>query len=141
MKITKNIITFLEKNHMGVMTTFRENGMPQLSIVSVGLFKEGVAFSTTQNRAKLGNLKRNQKCSLLVSQDDWREYIVLEGNASLLCPDVTDPDELRIALRDVYKTASGSVHPDWMEFDLAMVKDDRCVVLVVPNLLYGNVPL
>ena len=76
-----------------------------------------------------------------MSQDDWREYIVLEGNASLLCPDVTDPDELRIALRDVYKTASGSVHPDWMEFDLAMVKDDRCVVLVVPNLLYGNVPL
>ena len=138
MKITETIKAFLMDNHMGVITTFRKDGMPQLSIVTVGLFNDGLAFSTTKNRAKLANLKRNQKCSLLVSQDDWRGYIVFEGMASLMCPYITDPEELRLGLRAVYKAASGSIHPDWAEFDFAMVEDDRCIVLVIPDRVYGT---
>ena len=42
-----------------------------MSIVSCGLFENGVACTTTADRAKLASLKRNQRCSLLVSQRDW----------------------------------------------------------------------
>ncbi len=135
---SETVKAFCRENHMAVVTTFRRSGGAQMSIVTAGPFRNGVAFSTTGDRAKLANLKRNPKCSLMVSQDDWRGYVVLEGTAELLSPGITEAEELRQALREVFRSASGGEHPDWEEFDRAMVKDERSVVVVVPEHVYGT---
>ena len=109
-----------------------------MSIVTVGAYRDGVAFTTTEDRAKLNNLKRNPRCSILVSKDNWWGYVVLEGNAQVLSADNTDADELRQALRDVYRSASGTEHPNWDEYDQAMVDDRRAAVVVVPDHVYGT---
>jgi hypothetical protein len=59
------------------------------------------------------NLKRNPRCSLLISQEDWWGYVVLEGHAEVLSADNTDAEEFRMALRDAYRAASGTEHPNW----------------------------
>ena len=56
--LTDNAKQFLSENHHAVLTTFRKNGAAQMSILSVGYYKEGVAFTTTDDRAKLVNLRR-----------------------------------------------------------------------------------
>jgi PPOX class probable F420-dependent enzyme len=129
---------FVSETHRGVLTTFRRNGAAQMSIISCGPYRNGVAFTTTADRAKLANLKRNPRCSLLVSQEDWWGYVVLEGHAQILSADNTDQEEFRMALRDVYRAASGREHPDWAEYDQAMQEQRRSVVIVVPERIYGT---
>jgi PPOX class probable F420-dependent enzyme len=133
-----NVREFVSQTHRGVLTTFRRNGAAQMSIVTCGPYRDGVAFTTTADRAKLINLQRNSRCSLLVSQEDWWGYVVLEGEAQILSADNTPPDEFRMALRDVYRTASGTEHPNWPEYDAAMVEQRRSAVIVVPERTYGT---
>ena len=111
--LSDNVKKFTTENHQGVLTCFRRNGMPQMSIVTCGPYRECVALTTTARRAKLLNLQRNPRCSLMVSQEDWRGYVVLEGHAELLAPGISDAAELREALRDVYRAASATEHPNW----------------------------
>ncbi|MGH2543308.1 MAG: PPOX class F420-dependent oxidoreductase [Ardenticatenaceae bacterium] len=132
-----NVREFISQNHRAVLSTFRRNGAAQLSIVSVGPYRDAAAFTTTADRAKLANLRRNPRCSLLVSKEDWWGYVVLEGRAELLSPGVTDGEELRIALREVYRSIAGE-HPDWDEYDEAMVRDKRSAIIVVPERIYGT---
>ena len=136
--LPENVRAFASENHQAVLTTFRKDGGAQMSIVSVGPYRDGVAFTTTADRAKLVNLRRNPRCSLMVSQRDWWGYVVLEGRAELISPGVGDPDELRLSLREVYTAASGQGHPDWDEYDQAMRDEVRSVVIVVPERIYGT---
>ena len=86
-----------------------------MSVVSCGPYRDGVAFTTTADRAKLINLHRNPKCSLLVSQDDWWGYLVLEG---FLSP--AWRTRLRAAMDDLAERgrAPGGAGPDF-EFEQA----------------------
>ena len=133
-----NVRSFATENHQGVLSCFRRNGMPQMSVVTCGAYRDGVAFSTTAGRAKLLNLQRNTRCSLMVSQQDWRSYVVLEGKATILSPNNPSADELRDALRDVYRVATDTDHPNWPEYDQAMVDDERAAVIVIPDQIYGT---
>ncbi len=128
---------FVSANHQAVLTTFRANGAAQMSIVTVGSYGDGVGFTTTEDRAKLHNLVRDPRCSLLVSKSDWWGYVVLEGRAKVLRRGESDDDELRDALRGIYRAASGQEHPDWEDYDRAMVSDRRAAIIVIPNHVYG----
>ena len=72
MILPEHVRAFLTENHRGVVTTSRKSGAVQMSVVSCGLYGDGVAFTTTADRAKIPNLRRNPRCTLLVSQPDWR---------------------------------------------------------------------
>ena len=98
--LSEKVRAFLRENNRGILTAFRKSKAAQMSIVSCGLYRDGAAFTTTADRAKLINLKRNPKCSLLVSQPNWWGYVVLEGRAELLSPGVAYQEELRLSLRD-----------------------------------------
>jgi len=126
-------------NHQAVFTTFRRSGAAQMSIVTVGVLDNGVAFTISPGSAKLANLRRKPRCSLMVSRSDWREYAVLEGSAQVLSPDATPAEDLRLTLREVYRAGSGKEHPDWEEFDRAVQQDRRSAIIVVPeHIYYGN---
>ncbi len=135
--LSDNVRAFLAQHHRGVLTTFRRNGAAQMSIITCGPYRDGAAFTTTEDRAKLRNLKRDPRCSLMVSQDDWWGFVVLEGRAEILSPGNTDAEELRLALREVYVAAAGREHPNWEEYDEAVRDDRRAVVIVVPEHVYG----
>ena len=109
-----------------------------MSVITCGLIERGVAFSTTPKSAKFLNLRRDHRCTLLVATPNWRTFVVLEGEAITMSDDQTDPEELRLTLRDVYKAAAGKDHPDWNEYDQAMVLDKRVAIIVVPTHIYGR---
>ena len=139
MELTATQKDFLAANHNAVCTTFRRNGAAQLSIVTSGLYGGGAAFTTTADRAKHRNLARDPRCTLLVSHADWRPFLVLEGNATVLSQDNTPAEELRVAFRDVFRAAAGKDHPNWDEYDRVMVEDRRVIVIVTPEHVYGTV--
>lgn len=135
--LSDKVRDFIGENNKAVLSTFRKNGAAQLSIIVVGPFQDGAAFTTTADRAKLSNLRRDPRCSLLVSQDSWWGYVVLEGNARIMSSDNTDADELRLALHQVYRVIAGD-HSNWDEYDQAMRDERRSVVVVVPERVYGT---
>ena len=136
--ISDQLKTFVAENRRGVLTTFRRSGAAQMSIVTCGPYRDGVAFTTTEDRAKLKNLRRNPQCTLMVSQNDWRRYVVFEGRADILSVDNTDPADFKQALQEAYRTASGQDHPDWEEYHQAMLEQRRSVIIVVPDRVYGG---
>ena len=136
--LPENVTEFVSENHQAVLTTFRRDGAAQMSIVTVGPYGDGAGFTTTEDRAKLHNLARNPRCSLLVSKSDWWGYVVLEGHAKLLRRGHSDDTELRDALRGIYRSASGQEHPNWDEYDQAMIDDRRAAIIVVPERIYGT---
>ena len=96
-------------------------------------------MSLTDSRAKTKNLRRDPRVSLHVSSEDFWQYCVVEGAARL--SDVArDPgDAVCQALREVFRRVQGREHPDWEEFDAAMVEEGRLVLTVEPERAYGQV--
>ena len=133
----QDALPFLEANHNAVVMSKRRDGAAQMSIVTCGTYGGGVAFTTTAGRAKLANLKRDPRCTILVARPDWSRYVVVEGTADVRWSGGGDPELLRTTLREVYRAASGRDHPDWDEYDHAMVEDRRAAVIVMPERVYG----
>ena len=50
----------------------------------------------------------------------------------------TVAEELRLALRGVYRVTGGGEHPDWDEYDQSMHDQRRSAVVVVPEHIYGS---
>ena len=133
----QDALAFLEANHNAVVMSTRRDGAAQMSIVTSGVYGGGVAFTTTAGRAKLANLKRDPRCTILVARPDWSRYVVVEGTADVRWSGGSDPELLRTTLREVYRAASGRDHPDWDEYDRAMVEHRRAAVIVMPERVYG----
>ena len=136
--LSDEVAAFVGRNHQAVLSTFRRSGAVQMSIITCGLYRDGVAFTTTADRAKLANLSRDSRCSLLVSSGDWWGYVVLEGHTEILSSRNTGAAELALILRDVYRTVSRVEHPDWEEYDQAMRDQSRSAVVVIPERVYGT---
>ncbi len=131
----------LAENQVAVATTFRRDGRPQQSLVTVGKFEDGLAFTTTTDRAKYHNLARDTRFALMVCRPGWRGYAVIDGDAEVRSAANTDAVALRANLRDVYRAAAGEEHLDWDEYDEAMRSEGRVVVLLRPGrLLTHNLP-
>ena len=133
-----NVVEFAKTTHRGVLSTFRRDGSVQMSIISCGPFRDGIGFTVTEDRAKLKNLRRDPRCTLLVSRESWWGFVVLQGRAEIMSADNTQPEEFHMALRDAYRAASGSDHPNWDEYDQAMRDDRRSIIVVVPDHIYGT---
>lgn len=122
----------------GIVATLKRDGRPQLSTVgyTAGPGGELLRFSTTADRAKTGNLRRDPRVSVHVTGPHLWAYAVAEGTAEL--SDVAaEPDDAAVGeLIEVYR-AIGGEHPDWDEYRRAMVAERRLVVRVHVDRVYG----
>ncbi len=136
----EDVRTFFETHHRGVIATQRPNGAAHSSIVVCGAYEGNAAFVSVYPRSqKIRNLRRNPNCTVLAVRDDWREWVSVEGKATLYDYANTDAEELRLMLRKVYMACSDTEHPDWDEYDAAMVRQEAVIVLVAPLRVYGLV--
>ncbi len=129
---------FLETHHRGVIATRRPNGATHSSIVVVGAYEGNAAFVSVYPRSqKIRNLRRDPNCTVLGVTDHWREWVSVEGQATLFDYNNMDAEEMRVMLREVYMACSHTEHPDWEEYDQAMIDQEAVIVLVKPERVYG----
>jgi PPOX class probable F420-dependent enzyme len=115
---------FIRNNHRGVISTFRRDGRPALSPVTVTVDAQGrVVVSTRQDAMKVKHLRRDPRVSIAVMNDGfYGDWVSVEGSAEIVeLPEAMD------LLVDYYRNASGE-HPDWDEYRAAMERDERVVV-------------
>jgi PPOX class probable F420-dependent enzyme len=137
--LAPQIEQFIHDNPQGVLTSFRRNGMPQLSIVTVYPRDGGVGISITENRMKFKNLLRDPRCSVLISHADWWSgFLVFEGKAELTHSGNTDPEALRLARRHIYSATTRRRSRDWAEYDRITEADKRVAMVLRPDHVYGS---
>jgi PPOX class probable F420-dependent enzyme len=131
-------LDFVQANHLSIFTTFRRDGNAQMSIVTAGVLDGAIVFTTRGQAAKLANLRRNPRCSLLCASRDWRSYVVVESVAEVRDSGNDSPERLQMLLRDIYRACAGKEHPNWQEYDEAMREQRRAAIMVRPSRVYGN---
>lgn len=133
-----DVLPFFKTHKRGVIATRRPNGATHSSIVVCGAYKGNAAFVSVYPRSqKIRNLRRDPNCTVLSVRDDWRGWVSVEGQATLIDYDNTDAEEMRVLLREVYMACSHTEHPDWEEYDQAMIDQEAVIVLVKPERVYG----
>jgi PPOX class probable F420-dependent enzyme len=117
---------FVRQNHHAVLVTRRADDRLQTSPVVCGVHADGrIAISVTQDRAKTKNLRRDPRATLCVLSDgffgDWAQ---IDGTAEIVAmPEALD------GLKELYRAVAGE-HPDWGDYEVAMARDRRVLLLI-----------
>jgi len=136
------LVSLLGERGRGSLVTLKADGRPQLSNVDycVDPGTLTVRLSTTADRAKAANLRRDPRVSLKVDGPGGGAYAVFEGEAEL-SPVAAQPDDATVEeLIEVYRAVRGEDHPDWDDYRRAMVADRRLVVRFRAGHAYGWAP-
>jgi PPOX class probable F420-dependent enzyme len=134
---TEKALEAARATHQSVLVTLRKDGRPQLSNVLHYVGEDGVVrISTTADRAKYANLRRQPWAALHVDGSSFWSYAVLEGDVALSPVAATPDDDTVAELVDYYRAISGE-HDDWDGYRAAMVRERRVVVHLTPSRAYG----
>jgi PPOX class probable F420-dependent enzyme len=122
-------LEFVRQNHRAVLVTQRKDGRVQTSPIVCGVDDEGhVVVSVTEDRAKTKNVRRDPRVALCVLNDGFfGSWLQIDGTAEI----VPMPDALP-GLKDLYRQVAGE-HPDWDEYEQAMVDDRRVLPRTTPD--------
>jgi PPOX class probable F420-dependent enzyme len=111
-------------NGLAFVATLRSDNSIQTSLINAGALPhpvsgEPVLGLVTYGKVKLANLRARPQ--IAVSFRNGWQWATVEGRAELVGPDdprtwLTEPDGLRLLLREVF-TAAGGTHDDWDTHD------------------------
>ncbi len=132
-----DVAAMLNEQPYAVVSTIRPSGTVQSTLVNVGIYDDGVGFTTVGQSRKEYNLKRNPACTVTIHNGPY--WITLEGNARLYAWDNTAPEIMRQMLRELYVVAGGT-HDDWEVYDRVIREERRAAVVVVPERIYIRRP-
>ena len=133
------LLDLIAARNGGVLVTLKRDGRPQLSNINYGYYAEDrlIKVSITATRAKYRNLQRDPRASLHVSSPDFWSYAVIESTAEL-SPIASEPDDATVEeLIELYRRVAGKEHPDWDDYRRAMVADQRVVLRLPIERVYG----
>jgi PPOX class probable F420-dependent enzyme len=117
---------FVRDNQNAVLMTYRTDGSPQMSPVTVGVDPAGnVVISSRETAFKVRNLRRDPRAYLCVLPDTFiGAWVWVAGSATIQSlPEAMD------GLVEYYRSLSGE-HPDWDDYRRAMIRDERCLIRV-----------
>ena len=123
------LLDFVRPRHHIILVTHRADGTPQLSPVTGGVDADGrIVIATYPERAKVRNLRRTPRATVLVLSDEWNgPWVQVDGSAEVLdLPDALEP------LVDYYRAISGE-HPDWDDYRRAMHDQGKSLVRIAPQ--------
>jgi release factor glutamine methyltransferase len=137
----QHYLSLLAQRQRGVLATLKADGRPQLSTIDFAYHgpSRTIRLSTTDDRAKIRNLRRDPRVSLHVSTPGGGAYAVYEGVAELSSVAADPHDDAVEELVQVYRDVQGE-HPDWDDYRAAMVADRRLVVRFRVDRAYGWIP-
>ncbi|MCW2720824.1 PPOX class F420-dependent oxidoreductase [Pseudonocardia sp.] len=138
MPVDPGLLDLFATQRGGTLLTIKRDGRPQASVVTHAFDPETrtLRVSITEPRAKTRNLRRDPRTSYMVTSPDLRAYAVGDGTAELT-PPAADPHDATVeALVDLYRAVGGE-HPDWDEYRAAMVADQRVMLTLRLDHVYG----
>lgn len=122
-------LAFAREHHRAILSTFRDDGSPQMSPVAVAVDAGGhLLVSTRQTALKTRNLRKRPIAWLCVISDEfYGPWIQVEGDVDIVeLPEAMEP------LVDYYRRVAGE-HPDWDDYRGAMEREQRVLLRITPR--------
>jgi PPOX class probable F420-dependent enzyme len=113
----------------GPLVTLRPDGSPHAAIVSAVVMGDALWVSSTQSRRKTSNIRHDPRVTYITGTGPW---VAIDGTATILDDAEETPERLRV----YYRAAAGE-HPDWAEYDEAMIQEQRLIIQITPTRAYG----
>lgn len=122
------LLDFIRPRHHLVLITTRADGRPQASPVTGGVDDSGrIVVTSYPERAKVRNVRRDPRVSVLVLSDDFGgAWVQVDGEAEVV--DAADDVEPFV---EYFRNISGE-HPDWTEYRQAMVDQGKSLLRITP---------
>lgn len=131
----KEALPLLQENHTGVAISITPKGRAQSTVISTAVVGDKVGFASRPRTVKLKNIARTGRAAVTVIKLDSRRYVTVEGPASIE-PWQDTPAHIK-RLKDLY-TAMGRGGKNDEEFARQMRDEERSLVLVTPERIYGS---
>ena len=136
------LLDLAASRNLGALAALKRDGRPQLSMVNFALDQSSptaptVRVSVVDGRAKVANLLRDPRGSLMVTSPDGWSYAVLEGDVDLSPVARARDDETVEELVELFTTIRGEEHSDWDDYRRAMVQDGRRILRLRVTRVYG----
>jgi PPOX class probable F420-dependent enzyme len=128
-------LPLLQNNHTGVAISVTPNGRAQATIVSTAVLDGKVGFASRGYTVKVKNIERTGRATVTVIKLDNRRYVTVEGPASIE-PWQDTPAHIK-RLKDFYVSMGRAKGTD-EEFAKQMREEQRTLILVTPEQLYGS---
>ena len=121
-------LAFIQNNKAGVLGTVGPDGAPHLVVIGVAVKGGTLLISTPRTTVKARNIERDPRVTIVFGIRPW---VGIAGRARILTED------LPARFREYYRLAAGE-HPDWDEFDQAMIDEQRVLIEVTPERAYPS---
>ena len=128
-------LALLQNNHTGVAISVTPKGRAQSTIVSTAVLDGKLGFATRPRTVKAKNIQRTGRATVTVIKLDNRRYVTVEGPASIE-PWQDTPAHIK-RLKDFYVSMGRAKGTD-VEFAKQMREEERSLILVTPERLYGS---
>lgn len=132
-----DVAAMLRQQPYAVVSTLRPSGTIQSTLVNVGLYADGIAFTTVGRSQKERHLRRHPVCTVTIHHGPY--WITVEGQARLYTWDRTDAETMQRLLREIY-VAAGGTHDDWATYDRVVRQERRAAVVLPPERIYVRRP-
>jgi PPOX class probable F420-dependent enzyme len=132
----KEALPLLQENHTGVAVTITAEGRAQSTVVSTAVLDGKVGFASRPRTVKLKNIQRNGRAAITVIKLENRRYVTVEGAASVE-PWQDTPAHIK-RLKDLYVAMGRAPKGTDEEFARRMRDEERSLVLVTPERIYGS---
>lgn len=132
----KEALPLLQENHTGVAATVTAKGRAQATIVSTAVLDGKVGVAARPHTVKAKNIERTGRAAITVIKLENRRYVTVEGPASIE-PWQDTPAHIK-RLKDFY-VSMGRIKGTDEEFAKQMREEQRSLILVTPEQLYGSV--
>jgi PPOX class probable F420-dependent enzyme len=132
----KDALPLLQENHTGVATSVTPNGRAQSTVVSTAVLDDKLGFASRPRTVKLKNIQRTGRATVTVIKLDNRRYVTVEGPASI--EPWQDSRRHIKRLKDLYVSMGRAPKGTDDEFAQQMRDEERSLILVTPERLYGS---
>jgi PPOX class probable F420-dependent enzyme len=113
------------EENLAIMATGRKDGSAQLTPINYAYVDGKFLISTTKDRVKYHNVRRNPKVSLCIIRKEWHPYVTVYGTARIEETDVVD------GTAAIFKRMSDRQLPD--NFAEALKEQRRVLIIVTPE--------
>ncbi len=132
----KEALPLLQENHSGVAISITPKGRAQSTVVSTAVLDGKVGFASRSHTVKVKNIKRTGRATVTVIKLDNRRYVTVEGPASVE-PWQDTPAHIK-RLKELYVAMGRAPKGTDEEFAKQMRDEERSLILVTPERLYGS---
>ncbi len=113
------------EENIGIFATLRKDGSPQLTPINYAYVDGKFLISTTKDRVKYHNVRRNAKVSLCIVRKEWRPYVTVYGSARV------EEDDIVEGTAQIFRHMTDRDVPE--NFAEALKEQRRVLIVLTPE--------